>query len=445
MLRRYVVEAHDRATLERPPEGVLERGLRGLSRRIVKLAVQHGCARVVAIAARYGGIEPNPAAEALAGDDPPLLHAAIAQGDAPTVEVLLDEGADPDLAYGSRQWVPLMCVWTERTFEALLRSGARIDALEAENSHWWLANLHPRLITRLLAEGIDPNREDAEGQTRLYRMAEAGGAHAIAPLLRGGASPHRAARNGRGYTPLHIAAEKGYALTCLRLLEGGADPLRRTSDDLLPLNLAPRIPENITGCVLACYDVTKTEPDVDAAFQELVACLEGNTEETRRAIAWRQPSWSVRGAAWLLRCVRAYRDLDPLLLHRYLARPYLVACLLRAGLSPAPKDREGRTALYKAAEEGLAPTVVGLLQEGADPLATISGEEDFSRAGYTPLHIAAQKGHVAVCALLLGADGRCIDRPTDLGITPLDFAVRHQQWGVVQLFSSHLYPSSRAS
>ena len=55
---------------------------------------------------------------------------------------------------------------------------------------------------------------------------------------------------------------------------------------------------------------------------------------------------------------------------------------------------DGSTLLNKACEEGNAPLVAGLLDVGADINAS-----DYR--GYTPLHVAAEKGHLAIVKILI--------------------------------------------
>jgi hypothetical protein len=84
-------------------------------------------------------------------------------------------------------------------------------------------------------------------------------------------------------------------------------------------------------------------------------------------------------------------------------------------------DELGRTALWWAARNGDAETVVRLLAEGANPNAVDADGEG-------PLHAAARAGHVAVVEQLLakGADPRA---KALYGSTPLHAAVEQSQAG----------------
>lgn len=75
--------------------------------------------------------------------------------------------------------------------------------------------------------------------------------------------------------------------------------------------------------------------------------------------------------------------------------PELAAGLLILGASAVGvKDGRGATALFAAAEIGLADVVKVLLKGGADPLAR-------NRAGENPLYIAALKGHASAVEAML--------------------------------------------
>jgi len=92
--------------------------------------------------------------------------------------------------------------------------------------------------------------------------------------------------------------------------------------------------------------------------------------------------------------------------------------------------RKGR-ALFWAAEHGRESTARKLLHQGADVNVTTQQARSngtWQRAGLTPLHLAAGKGHLVVVKLLLevGADPEARDQKR---LTPLFFAIvaRHEK------------------
>jgi len=89
--------------------------------------------------------------------------------------------------------------------------------------------------------------------------------------------------------------------------------------------------------------------------------------------------------------------------------------LLRAGISPEEKDREGRTAIINAAIDANEEIVKALIAAGADLNAQ-------DRNGYTALHFAGQRYRPEIAGLLL-KHGAEVDRRDAYGNTPLWRAV----------------------
>ena len=90
------------------------------------------------------------------------------------------------------------------------------------------------------------------------------------------------------------------------------------------------------------------------------------------------------------------------------------------------KDKNGRTALHKAAEAGqLAECKLIIVHiENKNP-------QDDS-IGYTPLHLAARKGHLSVCQLIVN---NILDKNPKAknGLTPIHFAAIHDHFEVFKL------------
>ena len=82
-------------------------------------------------------------------------------------------------------------------------------------------------------------------------------------------------------------------------------------------------------------------------------------------------------------------------------------------------DRDGRTGLHHAVIDGNIDVVRAALLAGAD-----SSRSDLR--GWTPLHFAAQRHDLAICALLVDA-GALIDPRDEHGNTPLWRAVYESQ------------------
>ena len=79
-----------------------------------------------------------------------------------------------------------------------------------------------------LAESMNLNVRDLEGNTPLHEAAEIGLVDMIKKLTALGADPN--ARNKHAQTPLHLAVARSYDAT-EAMLDGGADPNARDNDD----------------------------------------------------------------------------------------------------------------------------------------------------------------------------------------------------------------------
>jgi len=102
-----------------------------------------------------------------------------------------------------------------------------------------------------------------------------------------------------------------------------------------------------------------------------------------------------------------------------------IESLLKRGVNPNIRDKDGKTPLHNAAYLGHVAVAKLLLEHGADIHAR-------DNANWTPLHFAASGGHVDVVRLLLehGADPNIKDKN---GYTPLHWAASGGHVDVVKL------------
>jgi ankyrin repeat protein len=103
--------------------------------------------------------------------------------------------------------------------------------------------------------------------------------------------------------------------------------------------------------------------------------------------------------------------------------------LLEKGADSNSHDRQMRTPLHEASENGHFDAIFLLLNRGADVNAKDSHL-------WTPLHMASKTGNLTVAVELLdhGADAKAQD---DLGWTPLHIASQEGHQGVVRLLLNH--------
>lgn len=90
-----------------------------------------------------------------------------------------------------------------------------------------------------------------------------------------------------------------------------------------------------------------------------------------------------------------------------------------------PKDRKGKTPLFEAADRGHLEVCEILLANGADANCRDSGN-------YSPLCMAAWKGHTKIARMLIDTGGADVDAQNSNSMTPLAEASKHGRVDIVQ-------------
>lgn len=197
--------------------------------------------------------------------------------------------------------------------------------------------------------------------------------------------------NSDGRSALHVASANGLWSTVARMLSLGADakPGDRTQH---------RIQQGSTPVDLAASE------DVMAAFAEHCAQVDMTEQEPKQPVA--------------ASCTPRNRVSES---H--------VSVALQAGADPALTDREGRTALDCAANQGHLDIMRALLQAGA----TVNAQE---KNKPSPLYYAAVYNRVDVAKMLLkqDADVKVEDWNTR---SPLDYAAMYSSVDVVKVLLQH--------
>jgi ankyrin repeat protein len=292
-------------------------------------------------------LEKNPNLEAEDSQGRTALYRAVTEGKDDNIAVLLAHKADPGHR-ATNGSTPLMAAVTY----------GRMPAMRA-----------------LLAAGADVNIADNEGKTPLHRAAEGSGympnnAPFVQFLLEKGAKID--AQDKQGRSALLLASTEGKTDAVSLLLDQKADPNQKDNNGASPLQMAVTYGKTDVVKILLSKGALVNSTD-SSSNTPLMIAAEGN--------------------AYL-------PNNGP-----------LVELLLQSGAKVEPQDSRGRTAFYRAAEDGKEDAMRLLL----DRKAELNGK---ANDGTTPLIAAMATGKMNAINFLIdrGADVNLADAN---GRTPL--------------------------
>lgn len=260
--------------------------------------------------------------------------------------------------------------------EPLWTSSADLDALRQALQK--VAARGKLSVVRLLIEhGADVNPKRDSEVPALVKAAEGGNVAVVRELLAHNADPN--ARNRLGQTALFIASIKGHDKVIEALIEGRADVNAQDREGRSPL------------LYLASEKTAKAKWTTGTLRLLLQhgADLEVRDQIGRTPLLWAATNCNIGLAKFLLGN--------------------------KADVSAA--NNRGRTALHLSVEsndeEHRDEMVRLLLNHGANPEATSDG-------AWTPLHNAAQSGHLSIVAILLTTSAK-VNAELSNGMTPLQY------------------------
>ena len=221
-----------------------------------------------------------------------------------------------------------------------------------------------------------------EQKWRFLYAAERGNINAVENLLARGVNPD--AHNAYGVTALHFAAQDGYTSIVNKLLAHGANPDAQDEYGVTPLHLAAdagHVP--VVENLLAHGANRNASTLVHGQTPLHLAAQQGHINTVIKLLA--------RGANRNALTRDGHRR-TPLHLAALNGRPDVVK-LLAHGDTKDAQDARGFTPLHLAADRGHVPVVENLLARGAK-------HNTSTPRGFTPLHSAAYSGHTPVVETL---------------------------------------------
>ncbi|XP_078036528.1 no mechanoreceptor potential C isoform X3 [Augochlora pura] len=314
----------------------------------------------------------------------------------------------------------------------LLQRGEKVDATTNDNYtalHIAVENAKPAVVETLLGYGAEVHvRGGKMRETPLHIAARVpDGDRCALMLLKSGAGPNLTTDDGQ--TPVHVAASHGNLATLLLLLENGGDPMYKSKNGETPLHLACR------GCKadvvrhLIQFVKEKKGPEIATAYVNSV------TNEGASALHYAaqiEPS-EVKTPGDDRAVVRALLEggadvslqtkqaQESAFHHCALAGNNEVLSEMISGMSAT----EVQKALNRQSAVGWTPLLIaahrGHMELVTNLLANHARVDVFDLEGRSALHLAAEHGYLQVCDALL-ANKAFINSKSRVGRTALHLA-----------------------
>ncbi|KAK7081544.1 hypothetical protein SK128_002378 [Halocaridina rubra] len=253
--------------------------------------------------------------------------------------------------------------------------------------HYAAQKGYPECCSTLIANVDEDNQNKAlsictrDGKTPLM-LAAKGGHHRCCEVMQYG---NINAKDKDGNTALHYAAQGGFDFTVIELLNAGADPNT----------------QNKKGC----------SPMLEAAGKKKFGCLKILAEKGENL------NVSDKQKKNVLHYAAERNALEAL---RFLLKYQVLKNIIDA------EDRSYYTPLHLAIKRDADECALLLLEHGASPVKK-------SASGMTPLHLAADKGSISVCEVLLSRKDVQVSQENDAKATPLHMAALRGSVDVCQM------------
>lgn len=281
---------------------------------------------------------------------------------------------------------------------------------------------HVDLVKFLINRGADLEHRDKKGFTALILAATAGHVHIVNELLDAGANIESQSERTKD-TPLSLACSGGRLYVVQTLVERGANIEHRNVSDYTPLSLAAsggyvRIIELLLHSGAEINSRTGSKLGISPL---MLAAMNGHKDAVLTLLDMgadiNAQIETNRNTALTLACFQGRHEVVSLLVDR------------RANVEHRAKT--GLTPLMEAASGGYAEVGKVLLDKGSDPNAPpVPSSRD------TALTIAADKGHLRFCELILSR-GAIVDARNKKGNTSFWLACNGGFLDVAKLLVQH--------
>ena len=319
------------------------------------------------------------------------LIKAVRHGRLSKVEFFLAHGADPNCprqGYGA--------------FQALSR-------------YFYEGNDGLDILDRLIAAGLDINRQDDHGNTPLIQAASIGNWQVFDRLL--DEAPDLLKINNNEISVLHVLFDKRAWDRAIRVMDQGAlniPPPEKNGLTLLHFSLPTMFRDDILQRILDApsFDVNYVHPNCLPVLHQAI--------KHKSALAYKligHPRTDVN---------LVYAGKSPL--HTAIENGFTVAAekLALRGADPIKKDSDGKTPLVLAAE-GESVRLLRLIIEGLSAAGT-----DYRHEYTQALFGALEKGNVRIIEMLIEA-GADVNAAGERGKTPLMLAIHGDKKEVFDL------------
>lgn len=328
-------------------------------------------------------VKQDPAAvnETRENDQRTALHVAAELSNHEIVSYLLKQGADPnreDLDDSTPLHLATK-VQSARSVRALRAYGADVNAKDSILKTPLDYATNKTEVSWILRNGPDMEATNAKGETAVEHFVKNNKPMIVESLLDQGA-----AAVTHGSTQLHIAAAQGFVDVAKTLIQHGSPVDRYNGELQTPLHVAA-----VNARIRVVEVLTHSNADIDKR-----APLSGRTALLEALIK---------------------------------GRVHVALALIRDGASVDFGSKDGLTPLQVACREGLTDVVPALLRASPDSIHRRGQQR------YSPIADAAARGHAQIVRVLLAAGADTDDRCLDGLRAPLHMAAMHGHAEVVGL------------